>query len=206
MTSETATGTIYRPYIKTTATGNKLSYFDSTNLNDWYYTTTVTNASASTTWAFPNCFGANTNNGYDIYFIFNLAASSVGFPGFNLTFSGLTTPTYTAWTDSTSTAPASSLVYSNVNGYILLLYGISSSNLIYKAAPKMSIWNVKNVLTAGLQYGGRQFGSANPGFTGMVDSYGYVTAVSGSVTGCTLTLSGGGTMTGSVTIVVQSTY
>ena len=176
----------------------------------WYYTASVNNGgTSSTTYAFPNCFSNNLNNAYDVYFVFNFSAPTTGYFSCNMSFTGLGTTTYYNWTTTTSnaTTPTITTAYTSANAYIQLLSSMDATSFYYlrSATPKISIWGAISgsggAGTAQTQFSAENFGSANPGLTGTLKSWGFTQQTTGYITGTTLTFSSA--MTGTATIVVK---
>jgi hypothetical protein len=189
--------------------GNKTYIDNFGGCAGWYYTASVNNGGASsTTFAFPNCFSSNLNNAYDVYFIFNFSAPTSGYLSCNMSFTGISSPTYYNWTTQTSSSatPTITNAYTTANAYLTLLNSMDTTNAYYlrSATPKISLWgcisNSGGVGTSQVQFSGENLGNANPGITGPYKTFGYIQST-GYITGTTLTF--GSAMTGTATIIVK---
>ena len=189
--------------------GNKTYIDNYGGTGGWYYTTTIS-PSATTTLAFPNCLDSNYN-AYEIYFISNLSSPTTGYVNFQMSFSGITTPTYQSWVTALSSTSGATPAY--VNSYQTTAPYLNSamdfSSYINRAYTyKMDLWGTKTI-TGGASTGRFQYltegqTSSNPGFTGYEKRMGSVGYASGNLTGITLTASSA--VTGQFTIVVKAKY
>ena len=189
--------------------GNKTYIDNYGGSGGWYYTTTIS-PSATTTLNFPNCLNT-TYNAYDIYFVSNLSSPTSGYVTFQMSFTGITTPTYQSWTSSLSSTSGAAPTY--LNSYATtapyINFGQDFSSFINRAYTyPLELWGTKSV-SGGASSGRFQYKtegqtSSNPGFTGYANQFGSVGYASGSPTGITLTASSA--VTGSFTIIVKAKY
>ncbi len=186
--------------------GNKTYIDNFGGSGGWYFTTTVSVA-ASTVVDFPNCLN-NTYNAYEIYFVPNLTAPNVGYyPSLDMTFSGITTPTYQSWNQTQTTQGSSTNSYATTAPR--LLDGFNFNPVLNRQATiKLDLWGTRNISGGSsgsrFTYLSEGFSAANPGITAWIKSSGTVAYSSGSPTGITFTYSAA--VTGSITIIVKSKY
>ena len=189
--------------------GNKTYIDNFGGSGGWYYTATVT-ISGGTTFNFPNSLSSNYN-AYEVYFVSNITSPVTGSPSIQITFSGLSTPTYTTWTSSLSSVSGATPAYVNSYGTAapFLTFSMDYSNFINRALTlKLDLWGTKSI-TGGAASGRINYlsegqVSANPGFTGWIKNMGTVSYTSGNTTGITLTMSTA--TSGSMTIIVKAKY
>jgi hypothetical protein len=189
--------------------GNKTYIDNFGGSGGWYYTTTIS-PSATTTLAFPNCFSSNYN-AYDVYFVSNLSSPTSGYITFQMSFTGINTPTYQSWTSSLSSVSGASPSYLNAYATTApyINFGQDFSSYINRAYTyPLELWGTKSITggasTGRFQYKTEGQTSANPGFTGYANQFGSVGYASGNLTGITLTASSA--VSGSFTIVVKAKY
>lgn len=189
--------------------GNKTYIDNFGGSGGWYYTTTIS-PSATTNLAFPNCLNS-AYNAYEIYFVSNLSSPTTGYVTFQMSFSGITTPTYQSWTTSLSSTSGASPAYTNSYATTApyLNFAMDFNSYINRAYTyPLELWGTKSI-TGGASSGRFQYltegqVSSNPGFTGFVKQMGSVGYASGNLTGLTLTANSA--VTGSFTIIVKAKY
>jgi hypothetical protein len=189
--------------------GNKTYIDNFGGTGGWYYTTTVS-ITSGTTFNFPNSLNT-TYNAYEVYFVSNITSPTTGYPSIQMSFSGLSSPTYTTWSSSISSVSGAAPAYVNAYGTSapFLAFSMDYSNFINRAFTyKLDLWGTKSI-TGGA--GGGRINyltegqvSSNPGFTGWIKLMGTVSYTSGNTTGITLTMST--STSGSMTIIVKAKY
>jgi len=188
--------------------GNKTYIDNYGGSGGWYYTTTIS-PSATTTLNFPNCLN-DAYNAYEIYFVSNLSLPTSGYVNFQMSFPGLTSPTYNTWVSGLS---SSSSTPSYVNSYATTAPYLNSSldftnSYNRQNTYKLDLWGTKSFSSGSgsgrFHYLTEGQHAQNPGFTGYEKRMGSVFYSTGNLTGINLTASSG--VTGSFTIIVKAKY
>lgn len=189
--------------------GNKTYIDNFGGTGGWYYTTTVS-ITGGTTFNFPNSLSSNYN-AYEVYFVSNISSPITGYPSIQMSFSGLSSPTYTTWSSSISSVSGAAPAFVNAYGTSapFLAFSMDYSNVINRVFTyKLDLWGTKSIsggAGAGrINYLTEGQVSSNPGFTGWIKQMGNVSYTSGNTTGITLTMSTA--TTGSMTIIVKASY
>ena len=190
--------------------GNKTYIDNFGGSGGWYYTTTISGINSATV-NFPNCL-SSTYNAYEIYFVPNLTSPTTGFLNLDMTFSGISTPTYQTYSQTQTTG--GSLTNSYLTTAPRLLNGFNFAITENRLATiKLDLWGTRSTSggagTSRLTYLSEGFNGQNPGITSWGKTMGTVTFTSGNATGITFTYSVGGVNTavvGSITIVVKAKY
>lgn len=184
--------------------GNKTYIDNFGGSGGWYYTATV--SAASTTVNFPNCLD-NTYNAYEIYFVPNLTSPTTGYPNLDMTFSGVSTPTYQTYSQTQTTGGSFTNSYLTTPPRLLNGFDFSSSTN-RTATIKLDLWGTRNISggagSSRLTYLSEGFNGANPGIISWGKTMGTVSYASGTATGIIFTYSVA--VAGSITIIVKAKY